>query len=94
MRWNKHAFIIVLIVFSVSYIFSQRSEEQKSNKVKTQQIEACKAQKADYCDLIDLYHKSCFDQNYRSWMKTKRFYDKAYETCLKNKIASFQKSLK
>jgi len=94
MHWNKQSFIIVLIVFSVSYIFSQRSEDQMSNKIKTQQLHICKAQKADNCDLINLFHKDCFDRSYRSWMRTKRFYDKEYETCLKNKIVSFLKSQK
>ncbi|WP_148154669.1 hypothetical protein [Sulfurovum sp. NBC37-1] len=62
-----------------------------SLKIESQQIAACKAQKADYCDLIDLFHETCFDRSYRSWMKTKRFYDKEYKDCLDKKITSFQK---
>jgi len=94
MHWNRQAFIIVLIVFATSYFFSWRSDNQMSLRIKTQQIAACKAQKADYCDLIDLFHEACFDRSYRSWMRTKRFYDKEYKDCLKRKTAAFQKSMK
>jgi len=90
-RWNKQSVIIVLVIFTVSYIYSLFYEHDVSNKTKAQYIEACNIQKIGDCDLIDQFHNACFEKNYRSWMKTKRFYAQEYEDCLEKNIATFNR---
>ncbi|AKF24741.1 hypothetical protein YH65_04580 [Sulfurovum lithotrophicum] len=91
MKWNKEAVVIVGIIFFVSYIYNLESDSKMSHQIETQQLNTCRARKQDHCDLIELFHNTCFKTSYRSYMRAKHFYTKEYEDCLQKKIDAFLK---
>jgi murein L,D-transpeptidase YcbB/YkuD len=91
MKWNKRSFILVAAVFLISYLYNLYYNGEMSQKIEKQRISACKAQKQNNCDLIELFHNACFKKSYRSYMKAMHFYNREYEACLREKIKAFQK---
>lgn len=86
MKWTKASIAIVVVLLSASYIYSSISSRELSDKVKSQKMKACLENKPYDCGLIERYHSECFNQSYRSYLKTKEFHPSEYDSCLKAKI--------
>lgn len=86
MKWNKAGLIVVLIILTVSFIYSSYNKKKLSNQIKEKKMKSCVEHNLYNCDLIELYHKECFDLSYRSEYKIKDFHPAEYDKCLNTKI--------
>ena len=92
MKWTKQWVILVIVIFTASYIYSIFYENNYSKQIKTNKLRNCA--KNDTCEIIEVYHDTCFKKSYRSYIKTMRFYEKEYDKCIKEKkTLCFKQSL-
>jgi hypothetical protein len=92
MKWSRNGLIVVLVILSISFIISSRSERKLSKKIKQKKLKSCIEQKLNTCELIELYHNECFSLSYRSEYKLKDFYPAEYDSCLHKKIEQHDSS--
>ena len=86
MKWNKTAVIVVVVLFSASYVYSTVKRSQLSSDVEQRQLAACLEGKGRDCHLISEYHADCFDASYRAEFKIREFRRGEYADCMSRKI--------
>ena len=87
MKWNKEAVFIVAAVFAVSYLYSLKTDQEMSNKIKAQTEQTCLQQKQYDCTKIEKYHHGCFIMSYRSQYKARHFFKTEYDACMKKLLS-------
>lgn len=86
MKWNKLAIISVVVILSISYIYSRYNQNQLSQELKQTELIECKT-RADFdCNLINIYHNECFQASNRSEFKIRSFHANEYRQCLHKKV--------
>jgi len=86
MKWSKTAVLIIVSIFSISYIYSSIKYIQLSNEIEEKKLKVCVKQKIYDCELISKYHEDCFKSSYRSEYRIRDFHTDEYHSCIDRKI--------
>jgi hypothetical protein len=86
LKWNKTAVIAVIVILSVSYMYSTIKRSQLSNDVEQGQLAACSEDEGRDCHLISEYHDECFDSSYRAEFRIRELRRGEYADCMSRKI--------
>ena len=86
MKWSKTAVLIIISIFSISYIYSSIKHVQLSNKIEEKKLKVCEEQNIYDCGLISQYHNDCFNASYRTVYRIRDFHPDEYHSCINRKI--------
>lgn len=91
MKWNKFSIISVIVILSISYVYSGVNRNQLSNKVKSAELEHCSNSGRYNCSLIETYHAECFSRSDRAELKIRSFHTDEYRACMDKNLKNHRK---
>jgi len=85
MKWSKYSIIFVIMILTISYIYSSIKRNELSKEVRDSALESCAKNDRQDCDIVEKYHDDCFDSSYRSELKIRSFHYQEYRACLEKR---------